>query len=377
MMTGSMEAAGSMPVKWQVNDDAEQQAWDGFVLTAPGGEINQSTAWARIKHSLGLKSIRIIAWRDDRIAGGAQLTIKRFGRWGAVGYIAGGPLIGSRCLIDMGALLAKCEDIAKKNGVDHMIVQPSVERQQITDALRQSGYRPAKTDIGMTATCRLDLTRSREGIRAGIRRSKRKDLKQSIGQGVNVRMGTADDIDVFHKAHKASANRHRFHAVSIDYLRRQWDVLAGHNMVQLVLAEYEGELISGKWVTTFGDSVTARFAGSHRVQPAIKGDVGCDWGIIQWAKIAGYRYYDFGGVSRRWAEHILQNRRPSEEMIRSRDWCKFRFGAMPILLPTPWQVTFGRMKKAMFDYLCEPALQHSLGNRLLKSWRTGSPIFGA
>ena len=69
-------------------------SWDGFVASAPGGDIVQNVAWAEAKRSLGFEAYRMtVRDDDDRVLAGVQLLMRRLGPLGAVGYIARGPLL--------------------------------------------------------------------------------------------------------------------------------------------------------------------------------------------------------------------------------------------------------------------------------------------
>lgn len=76
-----------------------------------------------------------------------------------------------------------------------------------------------------TATMRIDLSQSLEQILARMSACKRRAIRHSQRAGVEVRMGSRHDLDVFHSLYQATARRQGFKALSLAYLRHHWEAL--------------------------------------------------------------------------------------------------------------------------------------------------------
>jgi hypothetical protein len=54
-------------------------AWDALVVATPGTDVNQLSAWARVRATVGYRSRLLLARRDGRLVGGAQVLLRRVG----------------------------------------------------------------------------------------------------------------------------------------------------------------------------------------------------------------------------------------------------------------------------------------------------------
>jgi FemAB family len=104
-------------------ESAEAEQWDRFVMRVPGGDLVQTEVWAQAKRLLGLETCRVVLREGDRITGGAQIVLKRFGQLGAVGYVARGPLTAGDRPPDVGRVMEQVERAARARRVRHLIVQ--------------------------------------------------------------------------------------------------------------------------------------------------------------------------------------------------------------------------------------------------------------
>jgi lipid II:glycine glycyltransferase (peptidoglycan interpeptide bridge formation enzyme) len=342
--------------------------WDGFVAAAPGGDLVQTTAWAEFKRALGFETVVAVVRAGAALIGGAQIVVKRFGLLGAVAYVARGPLLAPGHADRGGQTLDAVERAARGAQVRLLVVQPPAGGDAIGAELVRRGFLPGAHTVAPSATIRIDLRPSLEQILAGMSAAKRTQVRRSQRAGVRVTLARRADIKVFHALHTATARRQGFAALSESYLRHQWDVLHPRDAVQLILAHHEGRLVAGIWVTAFADTVTFRLAGwpgqNGRVQP----NVACHWGAIQWAKKNGYRYYDLGGLDRRYAELLIAGRPLPEEFHQTPGSFKRQFGGEPLVLPLAHQRAFDPltsfMARAVYPYVSRSRSVRQLIHRL-------------
>ena len=81
--------------------------WDGFLARTVGGDLVQSSAWARIKQTSGMEVHRVIVRQDGAIVGGVQLLARRVPILGAVAYAPYGPVVAPGASDDAVALLVE------------------------------------------------------------------------------------------------------------------------------------------------------------------------------------------------------------------------------------------------------------------------------
>ena len=166
-------------------------------------------------------------------------------------------------------------------------------------------------------------------------------------------------------------SRERFTPLSRTYLRRQWECLSPRGWLQVFIAYHRDRPIAGIWHTAFGEGVTARVAGWTGEAPSLRPNIACYWGAIQWAKENGFRYYDFGGIDRDFAEALLADQRVTGPAAQSPEAFKYYFGGDVVLLPVPRQFTLNPIARAV----TRPVLAHLAGRpafrRFVSRFRNG------
>lgn len=137
------------------------------------------------------------------------------------------------------------------------------------------------------------------------------------------------------------------------------------------MAHHDGRLLAAIWLTAFGDTVTYRLPGWSGAGGNLQPNVACHWGAIQWAREHGYRYYDLGGIERRYAELLAAGRPVPDALLRSHANFKTRFGAELVLLPTAWQLTFNPLARAVVRATYARLSRYQAFDRLLTRLRSG------
>jgi lipid II:glycine glycyltransferase (peptidoglycan interpeptide bridge formation enzyme) len=326
----------------------EAEQWDRLVRATAGGDLVQTSSWAEAKRALGFETCLVTARRRGELIGGALMVIKRFGPLN-VAYVARGPLLGHGHTGATAELLDDLEGAARVRRVHHLIVQPPLAGDAIVAGLAARGYAADAPAVAPTATLRLDLARDLDDILAGMSASHRSQVRRGERRGIRVRLGGEGDLDLFCALHQATARRQGFDALSRAYLRHQWSALAGRAPVQLIFAHHDNRTLAAIWLTAFGDTVTYRLPGWTGEGRELYPNIACHWAAICWAKAQGYRYYDLGGIERRYAELIRAGGPVPEALLRSHAAFKTKFGAELILLPTARQLTFNPLARAVIN----------------------------
>ena len=71
MATSNVDRQGGLAVG--LSQGLTDPAWDRFVAGAAGGGHLQTTAWARVKATLGWDATRIAVWSGDELVAGCQV----------------------------------------------------------------------------------------------------------------------------------------------------------------------------------------------------------------------------------------------------------------------------------------------------------------
>jgi lipid II:glycine glycyltransferase (peptidoglycan interpeptide bridge formation enzyme) len=317
-------------------DPLDAEAWNAFAHLQPGDTVVQTTAWVAAKRRLGFDAEHVVWRQGGDIVGGAHIIIRRFAPFGAVGYVSRGPLLKDSDESSAAQGVEVIERAARQVGVTLLIVQPAEGGEAVEAALDAQGYHGNAPEVATTATIRLDLRQGADELLARMSKSVRRHISASQRNGrVTTRLVDGADLDLFHQLHAASAERQGFTPISIDYLRAHWEALAANGWMRLLLTEIDGEPVVGKWVTAFGDSVVLRIHGWNGKAAEYYPNEATYWWVIRWARDNGFRYCDFGGISRAAGLALASDAAGAKSLLNSRDAFKYRFGGRVVLLPRP------------------------------------------
>jgi lipid II:glycine glycyltransferase (peptidoglycan interpeptide bridge formation enzyme) len=208
------------------------------------------------------------------------------------------------------------------------------------------GFRPGGPNIAPDATLRVALRCSEEEILRSVRPSRRKRIRESVRNGLEI--SSSDDVETFHHLYAVSAKRQGFRPIDIANLKAQWEVLAPLGMCRLFIARRDGVPLAGEWFTSFAGTVTSKLRGcdlTSDIRAARSASTAAMWTSILRARQEGARLFDFGGFDRKSAEDILAGRDPPVGFIDSPSYFKWSFGGEIVLLPKPQFILTGRIAR--------------------------------
>jgi lipid II:glycine glycyltransferase (peptidoglycan interpeptide bridge formation enzyme) len=273
----------------------ERSAWDDLVAATPRGHLLQSWAWGELKSRFG--------WRVQRVAVDGALAQVLFrslpGGLGAIAYVPKGPPVDFGDTVSFEALLDAIRPLARKERALCLKIEPDLEDDPaLAERLSALGFRPSPQVIQPRRTILVDLTADRDELLRRMKQKTRYNVRLAARKGVTVRAGSEVDLDSFYALMETTARRDGFgiHTRAYYEAAHQFFVQAGHG--QLLLAEYEGQLLAGLVVLGLGGSRTACYmygasSDEHRnLMPTYL----LQWEAMLWAKEQGFQEYDLWGV---------------------------------------------------------------------------------
>ncbi len=357
-------------------EGAAAEAWDRFVASSPAGDLVQTVVWGRGKQATGFDVALIVCRRGCDTKGGALIVMRRFGPFGALGYVSRGPVLGDGEPETVACVLDAVERVARTERVRHLVIQPPHDGQPLAAALAARGYTAGAPDVAPSATLILNLAPPLDTILARMSSPRRGSVRQALRRGIEVRLGERVDIGAFAELHASTARRQGFAALSCAYLEQQWDALRPQGAIELFLACHEGRPIAGIWITLLGNTLTYRVQGWNGEQPQLQPNVACHWRAIQWAKEHGCRYYDLGGIGRQYVDAVRRGELLLSDPQHSPAAFKVGFGGELVLLPEAWQLTFNPLARplvrAAYRHLAQSPHLRSFIHRLRNGCATGS-----
>lgn len=312
---------------------ARDPRWDAFLAGQPGDNHTQTSLWAQIKATMGWRTARVLAERDDRIVGGAQILYRRIPVVGALGYIPHGPVLSDS---DEALGAAVKAGVARALGslrIRVLAVQPPGTTEEWPSYLQSSEYVATDSQLAPRATSVLDVSRDPDEILAAMASKTRYNVRLSGRRSVVVREGTRKDLETYYRILQATASRQGFTPLPKRYFHAIWDTLTPGGHLRFALAEVGGRTVSGQLAIAFGETVNNKLsvwsgeAGRDRPNEALQ------WSTIRWAHDHGYHWYDFEGLDLLGARAILRDEPLPPSLNQSVTSFKLGFGGDVVLKP--------------------------------------------
>lgn len=339
---------------------------------AEGGELLQSSLWAKLKASAGWRVVRIVATRDAHVVGGAQILLRPLPfPLGSIGYIPRGPVLANDDPELADLVMQKIRRVARRQRIQCLFLQTPPARPQLARQLSEWGFQstPTKTKIAPESTLRVDLSPDADELLAGMRRGTRANIRRSERAGITVRAGTEADLRVFSRLHAASSDRQGFSTASEAYYSDMWRVFAPSGRIRLFITQCEGEDISALLILGFGDSVWAKrlgWSGKHRKNGPNEALL---WGAMRWAKENGYRYFDHDGISMKAARALVNDEPLPDSVKRTPTYFKLGFSGEALLFPSAQAYVYNPVLRYGYTSLFPKLDQWSVTKKLVTRLR--------
>lgn len=330
-----MTSTGSLTPVAVETSEASYELWDDYIAAQPTAHHAQTAAWARAQRATNVSSYIVTSRspHSSELRGGAVVIVRSLRGAGRVGYIDRGPIVSDdrhrREVID-----AIVESVRSQR-LNMLILQPADGDFATESALRARGFGSTHIKTSLGATAKLDLSHGDPDLVLSEMKSKtRANVRKALRSPLTFRSSTtADDVDRFHELLTATAERQGFTAPSASFLRRVMDEFGDRGWAQIMLVELEGNAVSGMLAITAGNSLVYKRGAWSGEAPEHRPNERLHWGAMDWAITNAKASYDFDGLERATATHVLSGLDQPTGIPSSVDRFKLGFGGTPELLP--------------------------------------------
>jgi lipid II:glycine glycyltransferase (peptidoglycan interpeptide bridge formation enzyme) len=286
--------------------------WDEFLQAAPNGTYQQSSAWAEVKATVGWRAMRLILYRQGAVTGGCQLLVRPLPVAGAVAYVPRGPVMAGRSELVLDLLLNALKRLARQERIVYLKLQPPPGGAELATSLERAGFVGSELEIAPRATTRIDLRGSTEMLLRSMRTNTRRNIAKARQRGVTVREGTEGDLRTFGALLRQTAERQGFSPYPAPYYERMYRAFARRGGVRMLIAEQEGVVLASNLVIGFDGTATYKMGAWSGMKKSVPPNELLHLAGIDWAREAGYRYYDLDDISLSAAEAVLRGERLDE-----------------------------------------------------------------
>jgi hypothetical protein len=294
--------------------------WDHIVARTPGADATHLSTWvAPARRAVGLETVYLLAQRDTTVLGGAQVLLEREPTLGAVGSVAYGPLVAPEApRAEVLSTLADAMAAYARGHLDGLLVQPP-DGLEASEALFRAGFRPCSTEFVSGRTVRIDLSARVSLLHAGLSDLARHWLAEAAADGVRVRSGGIDDIDLLVASQGRSTARWPGAPVCREYVDALYRTLAERGRAVVFVAEVGDIPVAARLFTLGGGAIRNTLGGLDRTNPFARTChlAALDWNAILWARDYDVDEFDMGGLSARAAYLPHRNRARSEHLTET------------------------------------------------------------
>ena len=254
----------------------------------------------------------VIDWSTEDLGEWLAPLTRHLKRSGAFGVRIGPPVVVARW--SAAAIKQGIADESVHRLSDVPPTERSVEGARVVSQLPELGWRLQQTEGGFAAGqpkynfhVPLRRTEGREAgeprtedeVLAGMNQQWRRNIKKAAKAGVEVRVGTADDLPAFHELYVHTAERDGFTPRPLGYFRTMLEALGAEeeDRIRLYLAEHEGDLVASTLAIRVGGHVWYSYGASSSEKRDVRGSNAIQWRMMQDAIAAGADVYDLRGIT--------------------------------------------------------------------------------
>lgn len=277
--------------------------YDKFLQSHPKGHFMQSREWAKIKSEW---KNEIITIEDDNgeIKGSMSLLIRKIPIFNyTMMYCPRGPVCDPHDKDTLEKLLEKASILSKKYKSYALKMDPDIEIEdtKFEEIIRSLGFKVNRglrnyEGIQPRFVFRLSLkNKTEEEIMKDFHHKTRYNIRLSVRKGVECKIGSRDDIAVFHKLMVETGIRDKFLIRPQEYYEAVYNSL-GSEHVRLFLAYYNDEPIAGTIAILYGNKCWYLYGASSNSYRNLMPNYQLQWNMIKWAIESKCDIYDFRGV---------------------------------------------------------------------------------
>jgi lipid II:glycine glycyltransferase (peptidoglycan interpeptide bridge formation enzyme) len=138
-----------------------------------------------------------------------------------------------------------------------------------------------------------------ESLLKGMNQLWRRNIKKADKEGVEVTVGTRDDLKAFHDLYVHTAERDHFTPRPLRYFEVMYDALnADHpDRLKVWLARHQGDLVASTLSVRVGQHSWYSYGASSTEKREVRGSNAVQWAMIRDAIAAGAAVYDLRGIT--------------------------------------------------------------------------------
>ena len=294
-------------------DDTNREKYVEFLQKHPKGHFLQSPEWAKLK-SEWINEVLLVEDENENIKGSMSILIRKVPYFGTMMYAPRGPVCDIHDKDVVQELVNGTKELAKKYNAFVLKVDPDIPStdEEFKKIAKECGFNIKENVKDFTEVIqpryvfRLNVeNKTEEELLKSFHEKTRYNIRLSSRKGVTIRDGKREDLKRFYEIMQETGARDDFLIRPLSYFEKMYDAL-GPNHLRLIMADYEGQAISGVIAIYYGDKVWYLYGASSNSHRNVMPNYLLQWEMIKWALEKKCKIYDFRGVSGHVDEHHPQ-----------------------------------------------------------------------
>ena len=146
-------------------------------------------------------------------------------------------------------------------------------------------------------------------------------IKKAIKKGIQVRLWTPEDYEIFFQKRQITAGGKGFHTISKAQYDRLLQILEEKKYGKMFVSELNGEVIAGSICLFSNKTIIYLYGFTDRQYTNIGGHHYLKYGMFEWARDHGFEYCDLmGGAPTGFPEHPLAGVSKFKESLWGMKW---------------------------------------------------------
>ena len=291
------------PYSYKINN-IDKSEWSNYLQDFDDASIYQTWSYGKIRW--GNKNLsHLIFSVNGEVLGLAQAVIKKIPFLKAgIAYIPWGPLWQKKGKKPEYEIFRYMIRALKKEYVDKqklfLRIKPNIieeGHENVLSILKKEGLKH-NTKVQPYRTFVLDLTKSLEEIRKGLKQKWRNQLNRAEKNDLTFKEGTSNQLyEAFLYLQKEMLTRKGFTS-TIDYeeFGEIQNDLPGPLKMNILICEDDGEPVTATICSAMGNSGIYMLGANGGKGMNLKASYLFQWRMIQWLKEKGCTQYDLGGI---------------------------------------------------------------------------------
>ena len=321
------------------NSNGLHDTWDQFVASIPGGHFEQTSRWAMARHYHGWESVIFMIEESKQPIAGTLIFYRPLPLAGKIGYASFGPCIKDNSVHSLRFLLNEIIHFFRRERYSYVVMNLSYYGQYMIPHFLKHGFHLKKDPLPpkgiMDTTLLLNLEKKTESLFAEMKKKTRYNIKKALQNGFTIREGTAQDIPLFYDLMLKTCKRRKVNPTpsGSNFYKHLWNSFNGTGWLRLSIVEYREKPVCAGLDFSFGNVYRAWKSGWTGEYAKMHPNEFLEWSTLSWAKLHGFKFYDFESIDRKVARELLS--------VNSYNPQKEEYENNPFYGPTIYKMGYG------------------------------------